>query len=710
MPVRDASFWSEHLKAALGRYEEVLIRKVASRLVRPRNQWPIEELIQRCLETLNNPVVLDRRLAEVSGSARQLLAAVGHSRVPQWPLGNLVEVSMALGNSDGLAPVLELLEAGLVFPVSGAPGGRKLVTFSHWLGTVGQDSLAVFSPPQVSGRALATDLGLPDLTTEQPTLLASSLLESDGLEWLLRLGALWQLAAESPLRRTQQGGLFKRDVDRLTQQGSIVNSPPPDRLAEVPDVGFWLTEMALVEGLLTECDGELRVGTLPAHWEGGLWSAIESLWSGLFAVRNWTPLEGWRGGEEVVGHPYPSAYLLTMLLLARAKPESWIHPADLESWLREHHPYWKGEEVRPSRQQPWLEKFLLGLAYPMRLVQVCKNVQGESLVRLTPVARWLLGQGERPTAPPVFPKTLLVQPNLEMIAYRQGLTPSLIAWLTKIATWKTLGAACTLQLEPQTVYRALELGETFDSICQTLAQYGTRAVPPTVLDSLRTWSNKRDRITIYPTAALLEFNTAEDLTEALARGVPLIRLSDTLAVVASEDQIEFRHFRLTGTRDYALPPDRCVSVEDDGVTLTVDLARSDLMLETELPRFADLVERGATSGRRQYRLTAASLARAREAGMTLTSLQTWFQQRTGESISPAARLLLTAAQLPPPRLRRHLVLHVDDEEVADGLLQWPATSELFDERLGPKTLSILEDNLPALKQRLGELGVQLAME
>jgi hypothetical protein len=82
--------------------------------------------------------------------------------------------------------------------------------------------------------------------------------------------------------------------------------------------------------------------------------------------------------------------------------------------------------------------------------------------------------------------------------------------------------------------------------------------------------------------------------------------------------------------------------------------------------------------------------------MTLTSLQTWFQQRTGESISPAARLLLTAAQLPPPRLRRHLVLHVDDEEVADGLLQWPATSELFDERLGPKTLSILEDNLPAL--------------
>ena len=73
------------------------------------------------------------------------------------------------------------------------------------------------------------------------------------------------------------------------------------------------------------------------------------------------------------------------------------------------------------------------------------------------------------------------QPNLEVIAYRQGLTTSLILKLTRFATWKSLGAACTLQLEPETVYRALEAGQTFETIRLTLEQHGTRAVPPAVL-------------------------------------------------------------------------------------------------------------------------------------------------------------------------------------------------------------------------------------
>ena len=69
----------------------------------------------------------------------------------------------------------------------------------------------------------------------------------------------------------------------------------------------------------------------------------------------------------------------------------------------------------------------------------------------------------------------------------------------------------------------------------------------------------------------------------------------------------------------------------DGVTLSVDLARSDLLLETELPRVAELVQSGS-DGRRAYRLTPASLAAARDAGLSLPTLETWFQQRTGQPI------------------------------------------------------------------------------
>src|SRR5262249_42876225 len=59
----DTAAWSDRLAATLARYDEALLRKVASRLVKPRNFWPVEDLITRCVDTANNPVMLDRRLA-----------------------------------------------------------------------------------------------------------------------------------------------------------------------------------------------------------------------------------------------------------------------------------------------------------------------------------------------------------------------------------------------------------------------------------------------------------------------------------------------------------------------------------------------------------------------------------------------------------------------------------------------------------------------
>ena len=59
-------------------------------------------------------------------------------------------------------------------------------------------------------------------------------MESDGLEWLLRLAVLWQQVAALPLRRTMQGGFFKRDAERLGQN-PVLTGPPGDRLVEVPD-------------------------------------------------------------------------------------------------------------------------------------------------------------------------------------------------------------------------------------------------------------------------------------------------------------------------------------------------------------------------------------------------------------------------------------------------------------------------------------------
>jgi hypothetical protein len=237
-----------------------------------------------------------------------------------------------------------------------------------------------------------------------------------------------------------------------------------------------------------------------------------------------------------------------------------------------------------------------------------------------------------------------------------------------------------------------------------------KAIPPAVLDSVRTWSSKRERITVYSAGAIFEFGSPAEMTEAMSRGLRAVRLTDRLAIVADEADIEYKHFRLTGTRDYTLPPERCVDIEADGVTLSVDLARSDLLLETELLRYAEPIAAPNAAGRQQYRVTPKSIASAREHGVTLAYLEQWFGQRTGLPISAAVQLLLTARDLPAVELRRRLVLQVPNEHIADGLAQWPGTRSLVIGRLGPTTLVVDEKDVPTLTDRIKELGVKMVFE
>jgi len=660
-------FWADHLRRTLQCYDEFLLRRVAAKLCRPRSQWPVAELIQRCVANLADTAVIDRRLQDLDAAGRKLLACMAHSGQPRWKLGYLVELLGALGHPDGLQPIFALLEAGLLYPELVVSDKSKtthhslltthqplLESFEQWLGRGSAAGLTLFALPQVMHRALGSDLGL-------------------------------------------------RDLDRL-RSDPLLNGPPADHLADLPDTSLLTIALAEAIGVAWNEEGELRVGDLPAEWEACLSERLAALWTALPFVQTWNPLGGW-SPSSTVSNPYPSAYLLSLLLLANQLEQAWTRAADVEQWVLEHHPFWR--EERPSERQVWLAPFLLGLAYQLRMVQAVKGPAGEWLVRLSPIGRWLLGLSEAPSLTAPFTQTLLVQPNLEIVVYRQGLAPGMIARLSRFAAWKSLGAACTLQLQAETVYRALESGMTFEGILQMLEQHGMRPVPPAVIESLRTWADKRERITVYPSATLFEFSSSDDLNEALARGLVGVRLSDRLLVVADEKSVDFRHYRLSGTRDYGLRPEKCVAVDADGITLAVDLARSDLLLEMELQRFAESLDASGVNGQRRYRLTPASLTAGRESGLDVGDLDDWFRQRVGQPLSPAARLLFTAEQLPPLELRPQLVLHVANAELADGLAQWPGTRSLIRERLGPTTLVVAEEDVDLLKERLSALGVNV---
>src|SRR5205823_3768253 len=200
------------------------------------------------------------------------------SRQPRWKAGHLITLLAALGHAEGFAPVQAALEAGLLFPELSAHA-PPLDDFAAWLGRAGTLEAVCFAHPAVAGRARGEDLGLPDLASgghEPP----ESARVSDGLEWPLRLAAVWQQVGAAPVRLTQSSTLFKKDLSRL-QSDEVLAAPAADQLAAVPDPGVLALLWARAAGLIGESDGELRANPFPAAWDAGLFPVLAQLFATL---------------------------------------------------------------------------------------------------------------------------------------------------------------------------------------------------------------------------------------------------------------------------------------------------------------------------------------------------------------------------------------------------------------------------------------------
>ncbi len=731
--------------AIFSRYTPELLERVVVNLVKPRGSLGPDDWIPRAIDLLSDPVRLTRRLQilhKADPPARSMLALVGHMRRDRFAVSDLLQAHLALGHRDGLAPLLALLESGLILPdLIGTPGQpARLDDFTTWLTLSPSQRLILHCPAMVHQRAIPHDLGLPTPTTsamvlgpplaamEHHALLVAKAAENgtappaapetvplqsldvkggaqlaDGMEFPTRLGALWQSATEGPFRRTQAGEFYKRDADRLT--GSpLLATPISENQALPPDLPLLLAAIARECGLLREAGTDWEQGDFPLCWDEGMHAALANLFESWMSVNRWSPREGWLAPENASANPYPSACLLALLLLGRLPEGAWAHPADLEEWLRLNHPHWKSNQ-RPSAQAPWLETWMAGVAWPLRLVEAGRlgldNKEGAA-VRLSGWGRWVLGLGDRPAEDISLPQSLFVQPNLEIIAYRQALTPGMLARLSRLGIWKTLGAACQMTITPETVYRALESGETLQDLRGFLEGRSGRALPGAVWDQMKGWAGKRERLAVHAGATLLEFDDPADMEEAQARGVVLERVSERFAIVRERD-LDYRHFRLTGTRDYALAREACVRVSGDGTRLEVDQARSDLLLETELPHLGNRLETECTPELKVLAISPESIRAAIDRGLSVENARRWFIERTGAEPPPSIRLFLDGLDQAPV-FQEALLLRLDDEGLLDGLYQWAPTAKLLGERVGPTAAMVLPENMPKLKPLLARVG------
>ncbi len=543
--------------------------------------------------------------------------------------------------------------------------------------------------------------------------------EADGLEPILRMAAVWQRVVEAPLRQTQHGTFFKRDRERI-EDDPVVSGPISDAFEPLPDMALLWIALATSVGLLVEEAGTERVVAAPPEF----WAENAVHLPQMVATR-WLALHEWheQGGAVAEGSPIelasPHLRPVVLLWLARQAEDEWVALDDLADALDRLAPGWHHPTLphpdpvpAPSDRAGVLAAILLGPAYQLGLVRTAEeDPSGRRVVQLTPLGRYVLALGPPPAARPTFEHFLFVQPNFEVVAYRQGLTPGLIGEFSRFARWSQIGAALELKLTPESIYQGLEGGLPPEAMIDRLARHSPRPIPPSVTDAVQTWASRRERVTYYASSTLVEFTQPADLDRALAEWPAIpgtngpIRIGERLLLVEDPNAIPFARFRLAGSRDYRRQPEPCVEIEPDGVTLALDLGRSDLLVDAELARFSD--ELPPAAARRRFRVSPESLARAAEGGLSVAALTRWFNQRGGAGLPAAIRLLLHAAmpEGEPIAATRPLVLSVPSESLLDGLLQHPETSPFLGDRLGPKAVIVAEAVWPRLREVLAALGL-----
>jgi hypothetical protein len=737
-------------RQALRQYDGTRLRQILEPLGGADKAARVGTLVAVLAERLDLPAVTQPLVAGLDPADRFALGLFAVTEAPVWPAGGLSRTLRLLG-VDPEASLERLLATGLVAEQpprvervgpAGAPGGPVVATTDREL---------IAHPGALA--SIRTALPDPAAAGLAPVAAARLARESDGLEPILRLAALWQRVADAPLRQTQGGSLYKRDRDRIEEDPALAG-PIADMVEPLPDMpGLWL-DLALGVGLVEPERGTDRlVAARAAFWEDNAVHLPQMIAARWLALRTWDEL--WGRQESPAGPLLAAPFVrpAALLWLAALPEGEWLRLDDLAALFDRLLPDWDAPVVAevaprtppaavpgepdapdgrpaPRKKRPagrkkaagadLLAALLGGMAYQLGLVRLAEaEPSGERVVQLSTRGRYVLRLGPSPGAGPPFDAFLYVQPNLEIIAYRQGLTPGRIGLLSRFTRWSKLGAALELRLTAEDTYRGLESGLTAEAMLERLGRHSARPLAAGVGEALRTWSGRRERITYYMAATLVEFAGPEDLRAALeswdelGRPRPIV-LTDRLVLVEDDAAIPLQRLRMLGSRDYRRPPEACVAVEDDGVSLVLDPTRGDLFADAELARFADEDREGgrssprgpATPGRR-YRVTRGSLARARAEGFAPGPLASWFERRTAAPMPPAVRLLLEGLDPSHERgvLERLHVLRVRAPELLDGLAQHPATRDLIGERLGPRAAAVRAADLPSLRARLDELGL-----
>ena len=363
---------------------------------------------------------------------------------------------------------------------------------------------------------------------------------------------------------------------------------------------------------------------------------------------------------------------------------AWNDAQKLGSWL--------------AGEGTWAANALLGTLAFLGLVERAGTAEKERpCFRLTELGRIVFA------APEVAgveytpdPKFLVVQPNHEVLAYLDVADARAIWPLALMARRvSSPGVAVqTFTLTRESVYQALESGVSLETIQKFLTEHSRTGLPANVALSLIEWSRKREALTLRTGVTVVVVPTGATVPPTLAdKGRAL---GERCALLPPKVVHKWKGFTFHDHREETEP---CWRVEEDGRVHME--GRANAVALARLSQFADADGTG-------WRISAASVARAREHGISAEVMLGWLRAQALGAV-PALVELMVRNWAGGGRVffGPLLMLQVPDQQAYVTIAGHPRFQSLLLERLPPNWLIVRSEMRAEFESLLKELGFSL---
>ncbi len=663
----------EPLEVSLEQYHFDVLREIASNVgvetgnTRPRKAWLVEQLARVIPYRIKNQPVI-----ESLGDAEQailglILDAGGEISVSEllFPLtiSRLAVPNQSLKGHSGLPTMYEtldnLLRQALVVNLTLPPTStRRNFTYVQ----------TVAIPPEVQNliprSRLSTPKPQPIKALVSPPL---QVVHHDAEQFLRQLFFIWAELRRKPAKQLKSGAIGKRDLRRIA--GSI------GLTMESEAEESWLRQIcALLEsiGLLTIRNR--MIVTIEDEVALRFWNSntADQLQKNLRAYMRSTPEEAVNLNPVTsqvyyYGYLYPREFSVLRQeiidLLARFPSETWIpysyfsiflnqsltgaflFPVDTVMDLEQRFSRYRGERQRELQKAlqkvendvitkilSQLNDFgLIDLGY-----DIDTTIEG---LRLTPLGQATL------TNQPYIPSTpegqVVLQPDFQLLV--MGPIPlGQIAALERFLERESVTeSVVTYRITRDSIYPALQSGDTIGAILAFLRQVTDQPVPQNVERTLEEWSALHERILVHRDVFILQTDAPEKLSNLLED----TRIGKYLHAIDERTAwLHPNHAKRIKQRLWALEYLPAVSKGaeadlPDSLEWENDKLRSrhilpSLYVESMLRRIAHPIDDAASpSATRRWHLTPESIKSGVMAGLTAPEIITVLEQMTGTEIS-----------------------------------------------------------------------------